>query len=305
MKLPEIIIDKLIEEKSSPRFDQTIEINGHTYHYYINNSILFTQMCRAYYLLAKELGVPSAEYDYVRKNGINILLSKRICEPEEELIELSDLPEDLRECNYTRDYYDYIQLWEKVINTFPFENKEQALKDLYKQWFFGLLVFDDDKQTSVVKGSNGLCRIGEQFDYGGVYMMQDGHQLDIDIYYDKEEFEKFCLDWIASGEKPYYTTEILNAEVDELINKEVFEDIAWREGCDETLLKIIPHLDTEFINKCFSTNIIDVLNKDTEHEYSDNFRKVIFCMFETSKDMLKEKVSNLPHEMKQTESTKK
>ena len=67
-------------------------------------------MCRAYYLLAEELGIPSAEYDYVRKNGKNILFSKRICTKDEELVEWKDLPKKYKEQDILRTYYDYINI---------------------------------------------------------------------------------------------------------------------------------------------------------------------------------------------------
>lgn len=304
MKVPSSIIEKLLQEKEFSRFDKTVDINNEQYHYFVNNSIFFSQMCRAYYLLAKELGIPSAEYDYVRKNGKNIILSKRICTPDEQLIEWDTIPEEYKGGDQLRTYHDYIQIWESIIGTFPFENKSKALDDLYKQWFFSLLIFDDDKQISIVKGKNGLYRLGEQFDYGGVYFSQEVNQLDNDIFYDEDEFQQFCEECIKDGEEPY-TRERLDKDLDVVINAEVFEDIEWREGYDEALLKILPHLGLEFIAKCFSTNIIDVLDRDTEHEYSDNFKKVIFCMFETSKSVLKDKISTLPQIQKQTDSTKK
>ena len=128
--------------------------------------------------------------------------------------------------------------------------------------------------------------------------------MDNDIFYDEEEFEKFCQEYIEEGEE-LYTKERLDKDLDVVINQEIFEDISWSEGYDETLCKILPHIGIEFIAKCFSTNIIDLLDRDTEHEYSDNFKKVIFCMFETSKSLLKEKISNLPQTKKQTNSVKK
>ena len=60
----------------------------------------------------------------------------------------------------------------------PFIDKDNSLDDFYKQWFFGLLIFDDDKQISLIRDNQGLYRVGPYFDYGGVYMNQDVYDID-------------------------------------------------------------------------------------------------------------------------------
>lgn len=290
MKIPENIVDKLLQEKDFSRFDKTFQFENETYHYFVNDSIFFSQMCRVYSLLAKELGVSSAEYDYIRKGKKNLLFSKSICDLEEKLIEWGNIDYAFLEREKIMNYEDYINAWLQVINFLPFKDRNKTLNEFYKQWFFALLIFDDDKQISIVKDSKGLYRLGEYFDYGGIYFSQDSNHIDNDIFYDEEEFNDFCSD--EDRETPY-TKDNLKRDLDWAIERSVLNDIEWREGYDEALNKILPNINLDFVAKCFSVNILDVINKDIEHEYSENFKKVISCMFETSRSLLKNKIENL------------
>lgn len=285
MNLPNNLVNKIISEGYSERFDKTFYLDGKEYHYFVNNSIFFSQLSRIYSLLAKEVGVSSAEYDYIRINGKNLLYVPSICKIGEKLYESNILPET----KDVRTYFDYVSIWEEVISKLPFKDIESSMEEFYKQWFFALLIFDDDKQISIVKDSNDLFRLGEYFDYGGVYMMQDSHEIDNNIFYDKELFDEFSSEY-KDGE--IYTNEKLQKDLEFCIKRSVIDDIVWRDGFDETLKLILPNVTIEFIDKCFDIDILDVIDNDNAHEYSDNFKKVIRVMFETSKNLLRTKINN-------------
>lgn len=282
MKIPMNIIDDLIGKRLSQRFDNTFIYNDQKYYYYTNNYLFMTQIYRVYSLLAKELGVNTAEYDYIRKNGINLLYSKSVCDKNEKLVESNYLNENAKQDGYS----DYMKLWLEAIEELPFIDKDNSLDDFYKQWFFCLLIFDDDKQISLIRDNQGLYRVGPYFDYGGVYMNQDVYDIDNDIFYDEEAYLKFCSEC-------NYTREKLNKDLDMLIDKHVIKDICWRSQNDKLLSEIFPHLDGDFIERCFSINILDVMDKDVSHYYSPNFRKVVSLMFETSRNLLKQKMTKV------------
>lgn len=282
MDLPMNLIDKLIEKGLSERFDNTFVYNNEKYYYYVNNYLFMTQVYRVYSLLAKELGVNTAEYDYTRKNRINFLYSKDVCAKNEKLIESNCLDENIEK----NGYYDYIKLWQGTMGKLPFIDKDNALDDFYKQWFFAILIFDDDKQISLIEDNQGLYKVGPYFDYGGVYMNQDVYDIDNDIFYDEEAYLEF---YNESG----YTREKLNNDLDKLTHKHVVNDICWRTQNNEVLAEILPHLDQSFIKKCLNIDIVDIMNKDKKHHYSDNFKKVVCCMFETSRNLLIEKLGEL------------
>ena len=207
---------------------------------------------------------------------------KSICGKNEDLIESSFLDENAKKDGYN----DYMKLWLETMDKLPFKDKETSVKDFYMQWFLALLIFDCDKQISLIKDEDGLYRVGAYFDFGGVYMNQDVYEIDNDIFYDEQAYIEF---YNESG----YTREKLNNDLDKLIKKNVLQDIYWTEQNDDVLSAIIPHLDKEFIEKCLNIDIIDVMNKDKKHHYSDNFKKVVCCMFETSRNLLIEKIHKL------------
>ena len=282
MELPMNFVDKLIKEGFSQRFDNSFVYDNEKYHYFVNNNLFLTQVYRVYSLLAKEVGINATEYNYVRKEGINLLYAKSVCDRDEKLIESNFLDENVEK----NGYYDYIKLWLDVMEKLPFRDKESSLDDFYKQWFFALSIFDDDKQISLIKDNKGLYRVGAYFDYGGVYMNQDIYEIDNDIFYDEEAYLEF---YNECG----YTREKMSSDLEKLIHKNVIEDIYWKDQNEDVLVEILPHLDQNFIEKCFSINIIDVMDKDKEHNYSANFRKVVCCMVETSRKLLREKIYNL------------
>ena len=280
MNLPRNIIDELIEKGLSQRFDNTFIYNDEKYYYYVNNYLFMTQIYRIYSLLAKELGVNTVEYDYIRKNGINLLYSKSVYDKNEKLVESNYLNENAKKDGYS----DYMKLWLEAIEELPFIDKDNSLDDFYKQWFYGLLIFDDDKQISLIRDNQGLYRVGPYFDYGGVYMNQDVYDIDNDIFYDEETYLEFC-------NESNYTREKLDKDLDMLIDKHVINDISWRYQNDKLLSEILPHLNDDFIERCFSINILDVMDKDVSHYYSPNFRKVVSLMFEMSRNLLKQKMT--------------
>lgn len=287
MNLPEDFAKKIISKGSSERFDKTFSFDGQEYHYFVNNSIFFAQLCRVYSLLAKEAGVSSAEYDYIRINSKNLLYVPSICKNGEKLYESNILPES----NEVRDRIDYLNLWKEIIFKLPFKDINSAVEDFYKQWFFGLLIYDVDKQISIVKDSDGLFRLGEYFDYGGVYFMQDEHEVDNDYFFDNDLFKEFCDEYeCENGET--YTNEKLQKDLDFCIKRSVIDDIAWDDEQEDVLKEVLPNVSGEFVKKCFNINVLDIMNNDDKHEYSDNFKKVIVTMFETSKKLLIDRIIN-------------
>ncbi len=69
MKIPEDLAKHIISKGYSERFDKTFYFDDKEYHYFVNNSIFFAQMCRVYSLLAKKVGISAVEYNYIRING--------------------------------------------------------------------------------------------------------------------------------------------------------------------------------------------------------------------------------------------
>lgn len=297
MEIPLSIIDRIEKENNRTKFHQTFEYEGITYHYFINNSILISQMYRIYSLLAKKLGVASVEYDYIETKQGYLLYVPSICKNGELLYEIDSLPE--HEGIYS--YYDYLMSWLSILPTMKFNNMDSALKEFYKQCFFGLMIFDDDHQISVVKDNQGLCRIGEYFDYGGVYMLQDGRSIDINVFYDDIAYAEFCAEYDGEEE---YTKEKLQKDLDLCIKQSITDEIYWHEELDYFLTRIIPFIDSDFIDRCFSVDIMDIINSDSKHNYSDNFKKVIVTMFETSRSLLKNKLSAIINDQPDCEEIK-
>lgn len=287
MKIPEDLAKHIISKGYSERFDKTFYFDDKEYHYFVNNSIFFAQMCRVYSLLAKKLGLASIEYDYIRMDGKNLIYVPSINKSEEIVYESDILPDDNQ---VFRSYEDFINLWKDRMSQLPFKDKEAALKDFYKQCFFGLLIYDVDKQISLVKESNGFFRLGDYFDYGGVYMMQDQPEIDNDIFFDQNAFEAFCTERDCPGD---YTEKNLLEDLDNAIQKNIINDIVWSQSQEQLLKSIIPYVDVDFIKQCLNVQIIDVLSDDDQHEYSDNFKKVIEIMFETSKKILLDHLQNI------------
>lgn len=285
MNFPKDLVENIVSEGYSARFDKSFTYEGKEYHYFVNNSIFFGQMCRSYSLLAKALGVSSAEYDYIKVNNQTLIYVPSICQPGEELYE-SNILSETSDRSY---HYEFLNEWKEVISTLPFKDRNAAMEEFYKQSFFGLLIHDIDKQISIVKDSNGMYRLGEYFDYGGVYMMQDEHEVDNDVYFDEEEFNKFMIEWNAEGNE--YTQEKLQKDLETNIKKSVIDDYTWSHNEDEILKLVLPNISADFINKCFSTDIIEVISNDKKHKYSNNFKKVLGVMFETSKNNLIEKIN--------------
>ncbi len=172
----------------------------------------------------------------------------------------------------------------------PFKDEKSTMEEFYKQCFFGLLIYDVDKQISLVKDSNGLFRLGEYFDYGGVYMMQDPHEIDNDIFFDQESFEAFCNE--REGDE-LYSSEKLQEDLELAIKRSVLNDIAWSDSQEKILKDILQNISAEFATHCFNIDILELINSDDEHEYSDNFKKVIEIMYETSKKTLIEKIKDI------------
>lgn len=287
MEFPKDLVEKIVSEGYSERFDKSFTYDGKKYHYFVNNSIFFGQMCRAYSLLAKELGVSSAEYDYIKVNNQTLIYVPSICQPGEELYESNILPETYE----VRSHDDFFTLWKDLISSLPIKDKNATFDQYNKQWFFGMLIYDIDKQISIVKDSNGMYRLGEYFDYGGVYMMQDLHEVDNDVYFDEEEFNRFMIECNAEGGE--YTPEKLQKDLETNIKKSVIDDYVWNDDDTVILKSVFPCLDKEFINKCFNTDILEVISNDKKHEYSNNFKKVLGVMFETSKKNLIEKINEV------------
>lgn len=279
-------MEKLTEKEKKIFFDiakqriikirEPIEINGKKYYAMSLISIFRPQLYRVFSLLANKLGIESVQYDYISEDENYILYSESMINSSEVLYE-DELCDDSFTPDIFGNYIDVITRLEK--------NGISGIREQFaKQIFFSLLIFDCDKEIGIISDK----KLAPYYDYGGVFFNQDVRMgLNVNYYYveeSKQQLFKECEVTEQEIEQDFY----------KYLKNEVIEyDESNLADYDRKLKYCLKYLNDDFIRNCLDVDIMEILNSDCEHEYSEKFKIVITAMMTKSKTILIEKMKKI------------
>ena len=131
--------DIFLKENNNDRFRNTFNVGNKTYFYTLFDSVFLSQLYRVYSLLAKNLNVPAAEYDYLKRGSKIVLFSKSVVEKNERMFENLCPP----------DMENLFSNWDNMIEGISKKHHIDLKEDFYRQIFFSLLIYDQDKNVEL------------------------------------------------------------------------------------------------------------------------------------------------------------